>query len=76
VFASHQIGQRKPHPAAFDFVLREIGVPAPEVLLFDDLPANVEAAQALGLQAVLVRSPADVRQALLAAGVLGSEAGP
>ena len=64
VFASHEIGYRKPHRAAFEHVLREIGVPAPEVLLFDDLAPNVEAAQALGLQAVLVRSPADVREAL------------
>jgi glucose-1-phosphatase len=72
VFASHQIGERKPHPAAFDFVLREIGVPAAQVLLFDDLPANVEAAQALGVQAVLVRRPEDVREALVASGVLPS----
>jgi len=71
VFASHQIGQRKPHAAAFEHVLREIGVPAPQVLLFDDLPANVEAAAALGLQAVLVKSPADVREALAAKGILG-----
>ena len=64
VFASHQIGHRKPHRAAFDRVLREIGLPPSEVLLFDDLVANVEAARALGLQAVLVRGPGDVREAL------------
>jgi glucose-1-phosphatase len=64
VFASHQIGHRKPQPAAFEHVLRAIGLPAPEVLLFDDLQANVDAALALGLQAVLVRSPQDVRAAL------------
>jgi FMN phosphatase YigB (HAD superfamily) len=45
-------------------VLRELGLPVGEVLLFDDLEPNVEAARALGLQAVLVKSPADVRLAL------------
>lgn len=72
VFASHEIGHRKPQPAAFEHVLREIGVPAHEVLLFDDLPANVEGALALGLQAVLVRGPHDVRDALARRGLLGS----
>jgi FMN phosphatase YigB (HAD superfamily) len=70
VFASHEIGHRKPHPQAFRHVLEAIGVPAPEVLLFDDLAVNVEAAQALGLQAVLVRSPQDVREGLAARGLL------
>jgi HAD superfamily hydrolase (TIGR01509 family) len=66
VFTSHEIGHRKPHPATFEHVLRAIGVPAAQVLLFDDLAPNVDAAQALGLQAVLVKSPEDVRSALRA----------
>jgi glucose-1-phosphatase len=73
VFASHEIGHRKPHPAAFEHVLREIDVPPAEVLLFDDLAPNVEAAQALGLQAVLVRSPADVREALVRRGLVADD---
>ena len=74
VFASHEIGHRKPQPAAFQHVLREIGVPAAEVLLFDDLAANIEGARGLGMQAVLVRTPADVRDALLARGLLDPSA--
>jgi putative hydrolase of the HAD superfamily len=74
VFASHDIGHRKPHPESFEHVLRAIAVPAREVLLFDDLAPNIEAAAALGLQAVLVRSPADVRAALVARGLLGADA--
>jgi putative hydrolase of the HAD superfamily len=66
VFTSHEIGHRKPQPQAFEHVLRAIGLPAHEVLLFDDLQPNVEAARALGLQAVLVRGPEDVRSALCA----------
>jgi FMN phosphatase YigB (HAD superfamily) len=70
VFASHEIGHRKPHRKAFEHVLEAIGVPPAEVLLFDDLIANVEGARALGLQAVLVRSPEDVREALQERGLL------
>lgn len=70
VFTSHEIGHRKPQPESFAHVLRAIGLPAGEVLLFDDLVPNVEAARALGLQAVLVKSPDDVREALLERGLL------
>lgn len=70
VFASHEIGHRKPHAAAFQHVLHAIGMPPAEVLLFDDLPANVEAARALGLQAVLVKSPQDVRAGLAQRGLI------
>lgn len=70
VFASHQIGHRKPNAAAFEHVLRAIGVPPPEMLLFDDLADNIAAAQAMGLQAVLVMRPEDVRAALAERGLL------
>ena len=65
VFTSHEMGHRKPQPESFAHVLQAIGLPAPEVLLFDDLVPNVEAARALGLQAVQVKSPDDVRRALV-----------
>ena len=58
------MGSRKPDRAAFEHVAREIGVPAGRVLFFDDLEENVEGARATGMQAVLVRSPADVAEAL------------
>jgi putative hydrolase of the HAD superfamily len=70
VFTSHEIGHRKPQPEAFGHVLQALGLPAAEVLLFDDLVPNVEAARALGLQAVVVRRPADVRSALEERGLL------
>ena len=71
VFTSHEIGHRKPQPETFRHVLQAIGLPPAEVLLFDDLQPNVEAARALGLQAVLVRSPEDVRAALAARRLIG-----
>jgi putative hydrolase of the HAD superfamily len=70
VFVSHEIGQRKPDAAAFRHVLEAIGVPAPEALLFDDLLPNIEAARAIGMQAVQVRGPEDVRRGLLERGLL------
>jgi glucose-1-phosphatase len=72
VFTSHEIGHRKPQPESFLHVLQAIGLPAPQVLLFDDLQPNVQAARALGLQAVLVRSPEDVRAALAARRLIAS----
>ena len=70
VFVSHEIGHRKPGPEAFAHVVQAIGVPAGEILFFDDLSENVQAAQAFGLQAVQVRGPADVRDALQRFGLL------
>jgi HAD superfamily hydrolase (TIGR01509 family) len=63
-FVSHRMGLRKPDPAAFAHVAREIVVPPAQILFFDDTAANVEGARAAGLQAVHVRSPEDVAQAL------------
>lgn len=63
-FTSYQIGYRKPERRAFEHVVQTLGVPASSILFFDDAPANVEGARQAGLQAVHVRSPADVAQAL------------
>jgi putative hydrolase of the HAD superfamily len=70
VFTSHEIGHRKPHAQAFEQVLHAIGVQPGQALLFDDLVPNVEAARALGMQAVLVRGPQDVRDGLKERGLL------
>jgi len=70
VFVSHEIGHRKPDAAAFHHVLDAIGVPAPQALLFDDLLPNIEAARAIGMQAVQVRGPEDVRRGLIERGLL------
>lgn len=64
VFVSCDLGARKPERESFHRVARRIGVEPPGILFFDDTPANVEGAQAAGLQSVLVRSPGDVERAL------------
>ncbi|MDM0038902.1 HAD family phosphatase [Variovorax sp. J22G21] len=64
VFVSSEIGLRKPEAAAFAHIAEAIGVAPSAILFFDDLAENVTGAIAAGLQAVQVRSPADVREAL------------
>ncbi len=64
VFASCQIGVRKPEPAAFRYICEATGVPAASFVFFDDLLENVHTAQHVGLRGVHVRSPADVAAAL------------
>lgn len=64
VFVSSEIGARKPDREAFERVAREIGVAPQRLLFFDDSAANVEGARAIGMPAVLVRTPDDVRVAV------------
>jgi glucose-1-phosphatase len=69
IFLSSSIGLRKPDAAAYDHVVKAIGVPAPRIVFFDDLAENIEGARARGLTAVHVRSPDDVADALAALGI-------
>ena len=64
VFVSSQMGLRKPERASFDYISREIGVPGSRILFFDDTRANVDGARDAGLQAVHVRGPEDVMNAV------------
>jgi putative hydrolase of the HAD superfamily len=69
LFYSSSIGMRKPEIAAFDHVVKAMGVPASRVVFFDDLAENVESARSLGIKAVQVKSSRDVADALTALGV-------
>jgi len=69
IFVSSTIRLRKPDAAAYDHVVKAIGVPAERIVFFDDGIENVEGARARGLQAVHVRSIADVAHALDALGL-------
>ena len=64
VFMSHELGCRKPERQAFERVVAAIGVEPGAIVFFDDVAENVAGAKAAGLDAVLVRSPADVGAAL------------
>ena len=69
LFLSSSIGLRKPDAAAYDHVVKAIGVPAERIVFFDDLAENIEGARARGLTAVHVTSPDDVAEALAALGI-------
>ena len=64
LFLSSRIGMRKPNAEAYDFVVKAIGVRPERIVFFDDLAENIAAAREHGLQAVHVRSSADVARAL------------
>jgi putative hydrolase of the HAD superfamily len=69
IFLSSAIGLRKPEAAAYDHVVKAIGVPASRIVFFDDLAENIDGARACGLTAVHVTSPDDVAHALAALGI-------
>lgn len=69
IFLSSTIGLRKPDAAAYDHVVRAIGVPASKILFFDDSAANIEGARSRGLVAIHVTSTDDVARALTALGI-------
>jgi putative hydrolase of the HAD superfamily len=64
IFVSCRLGRRKPEPEAFTAVSSEIGVPLENILFFDDTDENVKSARSLGMQAVHVKSIADIENAL------------
>ena len=69
VFASHEMGLRKPEAAAFVHIAKQIGMPAERILFLDNSLGHVEAARACGLQAVHVTSDDTVRETVAALGL-------
>jgi HAD superfamily hydrolase (TIGR01549 family) len=69
IFLSSAIGLRKPDAAAYDHMVKAIGMPAGRIVFFDDSAENIAGARSSGLQAVHVRSPDDVAHALTALGL-------
>ncbi|MEM7256881.1 MAG: HAD-IA family hydrolase [Pseudomonadota bacterium] len=66
LYVSSEIGLRKPDAEAFEYILNDISVKAEELLFFDDTPGNIEGAQKLGIQTVLVKDAQSVTSALAA----------
>ncbi len=52
IVISGEVGMRKPEPEIFAHILALLGITAGETVFVDDLRANVEAAEALGMVAV------------------------
>ena len=58
---SCELGISKPDSAIYWHTLEKLGVSAEEALFIDDLQENVRAAEALGLQAILFTTPAQLQ---------------
>ena len=65
---SFQLGIAKPDPAIYRHTIAELGVRPGEALFIDDKLANIEAAQALGMKAVLFSGIDRLRADLIAQG--------
>lgn len=61
---SAEMGVMKPEPAAYQMVLQMLGLEASACVFIDDIPANVAAAQALGVHGIVFRDNLSCLQAL------------
>ena len=74
VVCSHEVGVRKPDPRVFDHCLRLARARPDECVFVDDLPANVDAARALGWHGIVYRRGEDLRRRLAELGVVAAPA--
>jgi glucose-1-phosphatase len=63
--SSHQVGLYKPDPKIYLTALDRLGASPDRVMFFDDVPANVTAASALGMRAFQVQGVEGVRSRLI-----------
>jgi glucose-1-phosphatase len=64
IFASHEIGARKPSPESFNKILDYLDTTPDRVAFFDDLSDNVEGALSIGISSFVVNSPYEVSEKL------------
>jgi glucose-1-phosphatase len=63
--SSHQVGLCKPDPKMYLIALDRLGASPDSVMFFDDVPANVAAASALGIRAFQVEGVEAVQSRLM-----------
>jgi HAD superfamily hydrolase (TIGR01509 family) len=75
---SHELGAVKPDAVIYELAEAELGARGDEIVFFDDLEANVDAASSRGWRARLIdhagRPSEQARAALVELGVLGADA--
>ena len=67
---SARVRMMKPEPDIYRYLLVSFDLQAEECLFIDDSPANVAAAEALGLRGLIFTDPAQCRAHLIAKGLL------
>lgn len=70
IVVSGDIGLIKPDPAIYRYLVDRYALEASACIFIDDVRANVEAAQSVGMRGVHFSSPAQLRHALNAEGLL------
>ena len=60
-YTSYEVGIMKPDAGIFLHMLSDVGIRPEETLFLDDSPANIAAAEALGIQTLLVEKNGDWR---------------
>lgn len=66
---SYEVGSRKPEPAIYQSLIRQVARPPEEILFIDDKVSFVEAARGQGLKAWQFRSPQELRTELASHGL-------
>lgn len=69
-FASHLIGEVKPDIGIYDYVLNALQIAPEKILFIDDNQVNIDAANAIGMQAHLVRGVEQAKSVLNSYNVL------
>ena len=64
IFLSQEIGLLKPDPAAFCYILQHINCQPQEVVLIDDNPRCIAAAEKLGMATIVFESAAKTERKL------------
>jgi len=67
---SCEMGLEKPDSKAYELLLKTMNLPAKEVIFIDDKSENIEAAKALGIDAILFTSEPQLRDELAKRGAL------
>jgi glucose-1-phosphatase len=70
VYASHEIGCRKPDAESYHHVLKAMNVEPQRTVFIDDLPDNIEAARKVGMHAIHATHHDHVQAGLARLGVL------
>jgi epoxide hydrolase-like predicted phosphatase len=58
IIYSHEVGLQKPNPAIYALTCERLGLPPQEIIFLDDRESLIEAAKAVGMQAVLFQNNA------------------
>lgn len=64
IVISAELGLAKPDPRIYELAIKRLDLSANETIFVDDFPHNVEAAQKVGLQGILFKTPHQTRQEL------------